>query len=355
MNYFIIKSGMQNFDLSRAYGLGLLLHILTNSKSMVKDFGHYFLIENNGKVSMKKIKNLNSFLSKDLPWWGPIGTNIGDIPKKQKMTKKFFKNKKESDHILNKYNSLSEQLSNKEKFTETLYGSMEPAAFKGERKKRKLDKYNEGVPFKISKYDFVLSLLGHLNFTIWKFDRKQKLTLSIQLLPDSDGINIGGGGDIKSLIQIVSNAVRIHRNGTLPTLSNVAVVLGKQLYEMKYEERIFTPTFSSLIFSVMSGGGPTSKPKPSSGGLYPLDFLYKLIESTEKSGKIFDLWTEIFRLTNNNSGYEDLALYLSEFITYPSKETLDRYLRSHLRIYLSKDIKPRLYENEIMQEVMKNV
>jgi hypothetical protein len=354
MKFYIVKSGMQMFDLSRAYGLGAIINILSNSKSIVKDFGYYYVIENDGKINFGRTKKLSDLLSKDLPWWGPFTTQISIIPKKQKELSNFFK-KQEITNLLRKYESLNEVWLKKEK-KEILYGAMDPSAFKGERKIKKLEKYTEGDQLKVSKYDFILSLIGHLNFTVWAF-KKEKTTstiISILLSPDANGINIGGTGDIKSLKKDIQDIVFIHRDDILPTLAYVAVSIAKNVYKMKYEEELFVPKFSSLVFGVMRSGGPKSKPKPIGGGIYPLDFLYKMIESTEKSGKIFDQWINIFKLTNK-PGYEDLAMALSEFITYPSEGTLEKYLKTHLRIFLNKKAKPELYEYDTIKEVIKNV
>ncbi len=352
MEYYIVKSGMEMYDLSRAYGLGAIINILSNSKSVVKDFGHYYLIENKGKIEMKNIKKLSVLASEDLSWWGPLGTNRGSKPQKRKEMLSLLKNKKDISHILQKH-SIFQSTPSKERPNETLYGPMESCAFKGERKRKRLEKYNEGEPFKISKHDFILSLIGHLNFTLWKFNKG--ITISVQLAPSVDGVWIGGSGDIKSIKNSIDKIIkRLHPNGVLPTLSNIAVNLAKEVYHIKYEEKLFVPKFSSLIFNVTSGGGPTSKPKPIKGGIYPLEFLYRLIDSTQKSGEMIDQWISNFRLANK-PGYEYLALYLSEFIVYPSEETLDRYFRIHLRTFLSKDIKPSLYENDIVQELMENV
>jgi hypothetical protein len=351
LEYYIVKSGMQMYDLSRAYGLGCIINKLSNSKSVVKDFGHYYLIENNGKIEIKNIPNLSSLAGEDLPWWGPFATIKGNRQSKIKEIKKSIRKKEIIKTLLENYNSASPP---KGKRTEVLYCAMELSAVKGERKEKKTEKYTEGDPFKISKLDFLLSVIGHINLTIWKFKKEKNNTtiISILLTPSADGINIGGAGDIFPLKKALERGTSIHRCGVLPTLSNVAANLGKIIYEMKYEKKQFTPKFSSLIFGIMVGAG--QQMKPNAGGVYSLDLIYKIIESTEKSGEIFDHWVDIFRATNR-PGYEDLALKLSELITYPSEITLERYSKSHLRTFLSKDVKPRLYEAEVMWEVMKNV
>jgi hypothetical protein len=353
MEFYIVKSGMQMFDLSRAYGLGAVINILSNSESIVKDLGCYYIIENNGKINLKNIEKISELLSEDLPWKGPL---FYPTKKRQNELSNFFRKQEIIDDLLRKYESPNEDWLKKEK-KETLYGKMELSAFKGERKIKKLVKYTEGDQLKVSKYDFILSLIGHLNFTvwIWKLERTSSTAVSILLSPDARGINIGGKtGDIKSLKRDIQSSIFIHRDGILPTLAHAAVNIAKNVYEMKYEEKLFVPKFSSLVFGVTRSGGPKSKPKPLGGGVYPLDFLYRIIESTEKSGQIFDQWIKIFKLANK-PGYEDLSIALSEFVTYPSEETLEKYLKTHLRTFLNKKIKPSLYEYDIIKEVIRNV
>jgi len=357
MQYYVVKSGMQIYDLSRAYGLGLILEKLCGSSVKVKDSNYCYSIEVTSNYNLKKVKGLAGLLPKeDDKKWGYIFLTLKGKGKldKIKNCKKLMVNKKLISSILYKSATIKQpefSESKKEKY-ETLYQSLDLSATKGFREKIRGRMYHEGSQLYVPIEDFILSIIGHYNFTIWKWNKDGQLIL-ILFNPSVEGVQIGISPDARDVAKIIDESLKTYRIGILPTLAYTAVSLAKEISRQK-ERRV---KFSNLFFGVMVGSG--QQRKPYGGGIYPLDFLYRFIDSTEKSGEIFDRWLDIFRLTNNPkmAGYEELALYLSEFITYPSKETFDRYLRSHLRISLSKEVKPKLklYENEIMQEVLKNV
>lgn len=351
MQYYIAKSGMQMYDISRAYGLGYILNILSSCEAFVKDLGYFYLVEVNKNPDLNNMQKLSILTGEDLRWDRVFLTLKGT--QRENKRKELRNSLLERDFILrvlNTFQDLKEPrfLPSKSESAETLLQSLELGATKGLREFIRLRSYTEGTQVYIPKEDFVLSVVGHLHFTIWKGRRGDK-AISILLSPGVEGVNIGGSGNLKDLKDKVEKATRSHRAGISVTLSNISINLARKIYEMKWEKQIFLPKFSSLVYGVMVGAG--QQMKPYGGGIYPLDFPYKLIESAN-AGEIFDKWIDVFNKTNIRAGYEDLAIYLSEFITYPSLETLDRYLKTHLRFYITKDIKVTLFEEKIMEEVM---
>jgi len=134
-------------------------------------------------------------------------------------------------------------------------------------------------------------------------------------------------------------------------LSHYAVHLSN-LIRGKLVNNEIAPEYSSLIFNVLK---PTAQqPKPRGGGLFPLEFLYSLIDSNlEISGDIFEIWDNVFQI-GNRKGCEDIALSLSEFITHPTLDNWEKYQRTHVR-YLLRENMPRAYSEKCIMEVMKNV
>ncbi|MFQ6119722.1 MAG: hypothetical protein ACE5KE_07530, partial [Methanosarcinales archaeon] len=143
------------------------------------------------------------------------------------------------------------------------------------------------------------------------------------------------------------------RMSTLSTLAHSAVFLVDKIRSKKETKDPWTNKFSSLIYGAMTKTG--NQWKPISGGIFPLDFLYKLMDSNlEISGKIFNIWDHMFNI-GNRKGLEDLAFSLSEFIAYPTIENLEKCFRVHLKYLLDEKVKIRAYENRYIMEVMKNV
>ncbi|MDI6916848.1 MAG: hypothetical protein QMC80_03535 [Thermoplasmatales archaeon] len=353
MQYYIVKSGMQMYDISRAYGLGYILNILSNCEAIVKDFGYCYSVEVNTKPNLSNVQKLSILIGGDLRWDRVFLTlKRAQREKKERELGDSLTDKHFIKGLLEMFQELTEPrfLSSKSSSGETLLQSLEIGATKGLRELIRLRSYTEGTQVYIPKEDFVLSAIGHLHFTIWRWSDDK--AISILLSPGIEGVNIGGIGNLKDLKDKVEGAVGNHSAGVSVTLSNVAINLAKNIYEMKMGEQIFIPNFSSLVYGVMVGAG--QQMKPYGGGIYPLDFPYKLIDSSI-AGEIFDKWIEVFNKTNRRAGYEDLAISLSEFITCPSFDTFERYLKIHLRHFLTKDIKPSIYEEKILEEIMQYV
>jgi hypothetical protein len=343
------------YDLSKAYGLGLILQKLSDSIVNVKDFGHYYLIEAKTEYNLKKIKDLALLLGESDKKWGYLLLTLkgkGRVDKIKEL-KELIVNKKIISTILDKFKSIKQPEffdSPNKKERETLYQSLDLGATKGFREKIRGIVYHEGSQLYVPKEDFLLSVIGHLNFTIWKWKMEKKAGQLIMILfnPSLEGIPIGDSPDARDIKKRIDESLTTHKAGISSTLSYASVLLAKEISLQK--TRI--AKFSNLVFGVMVGSG--QQRKPYGGGVYPLDFLHKVINSTEKAPEIFDQWIKIFKLTNQ-PGYEDLAMALSEFITYPSEGTLEKYLKTHLRIFLNKKAKPELYEYDTIKEVIKNV
>ncbi|MFQ6055689.1 MAG: hypothetical protein ACE5J3_06890, partial [Methanosarcinales archaeon] len=132
-----------------------------------------------------------------------------------------------------------------------------------------------------------------------------------------------------------------------------ATLLTNEIRKKKISGDPFIDRFSSLIYGAMTKTG--NQWKPASGGIFPLDYLYSLMESDlELSGEIFEMWDHVFKI-GNRKGYEDISLSLSEFIAYPTIDNLENYLKIHLRYLLEENIKIKAYSNKGINEVLKNV
>lgn len=353
MQYYIAKSGWEMYDLSRAYGLGYILNTLSDQITLVRDFGYYYSIEVNTTPNINNIPKLAKLMGDDLSWDDVFSTlkTTQKIDKRNNV-KNLLLDKKFISSIMSQYQQIKAPIFIKSKSdkVETLYQSLDVRGTKGLREDVR-NKYDEGAQIFVPKEDFVLSVVGHLHFTVWKLigDKKSKKVVSILLKPTVEGVTIGGMADLKALKDKVESTTRGHVAGVLPTLTNIAIRLAKEIYEIKKGKPIFIPKFSSLVYGVTIGAGPQQKPY--GGGIYPLDFLYRLIEGVS-SNEIFDIWIEVFNKTNQK-GKEDLALCLAEFITHPSLESFERYIKTHLRF--SFDSRISLYNDEILSEVMQYV
>jgi len=346
-HYFLSKTGWDFFDLSKAYGLGIIMHALSGD-AVVSDMGGFYLIKTKKEPEIENTDNILRFLGNEEAFDRTLLT-IGAAlrEKKKKEVQEFLKNSQNVQKIVDDAKELNcTMVMGNGK--ETLYQPMDLAATKGFRDNILLKRYSEGDPVKISMDDFSLSLLGHLNASIRKKSNLGSVfviptPLETRILHLVDEINLKINKSVKSL----------HRAGWLPTVAQIAINL--TLEEIRIQKgNKFSPKFGSLVFGVMTKR-TRNQPKPLSTGIFSIDLLNDLAE-TNKGVYILNKWKEIFEMTAFRKGYEDLPASLTEYISNPNLLNYERYISLHLRNDINKDRwKFGSYENEGLMEVMKHV
>lgn len=357
-HYFLPKSGWEFLDVSKVYGLGIIIHTLSG-EAIVSDMGGYYLIETNYEIDLSRIDRIGKFLGEDQNLNWTLQTLTGTDKKtgqtrrmlKKEQIIKFLTNPTKINSFLEGYTTIknpSEVGSGKE----TLYQTLDLAGTKGIRTHILKGSYSSWEKnIKIKDDNFMLSLLGHLNANIRKKLReKNKDKLLIFTMPTPSGTKI------KNLLEIHTNLNKIikgfHKAGWFPSLTQIAINL--VLEELMVEKGgKFAPKFGSLMYGVMTKTG--NQWKPLTGGIFPLDFLH-LIADSDDALNTLNKWKNIFGWTSFKRGYEELPTSLAEFIANPDLSNYERYINLHLRNEIDKDkLKFGSYKKENLVEVMKNV
>ncbi|MGQ9648302.1 MAG: hypothetical protein ACUVWO_17390 [Thermodesulfobacteriota bacterium] len=345
MQYYVMKTGMEMFDACRAYGLGLILDALRSSEHVVKimDCWLYYQIDG-GEVDIRNNERLEALLTPDLPWSRVFLTTRG-AARDRNVTKAKDVLTRQLEKILSDHRDFN--LANPfDSGGETLSQSQDLAATKGYRVPvRTKASYTEGSNVEVLATEWTLSIIGELHFGVW---RGGEALVCIIPKPGAGGIRVRRWRDIKGGIA----KERVNRISTLTTLAHAAVLLTQEIRSRRTDDDPFVDRFSSLIFSAMTKTG--NQWKPHSGGVFPLDFLYELLDRDwETSGETFRMFDHVLRI-GNRKGREDISLSLSEFISHPTLDSWERYQRVHLRYLLNQGIK-RAYPNECIKEVVENV
>jgi len=346
MQYYVMKTGMEMFDVCRAYGLGLVLDALREEGeevTIISDSGIYYSVEG-AEITKPEIDKLEPYFSPDTSW-NKVFLTLGQAPRDKKVNtaKTILINKDKINQILENHKKCVavKYSSNKE----TLYQSMDLVGTKGYRVPvRNKTAYTEGSSMKVASEDWALAALGEAHFSIWKGGKA--LT---SIIPKPERVLIMHWNDIRNSV----DKVGVNRTSISATLAHLAILLVKEVRERKKSGDPFMDVFSSLIYGAMIKTG--NQWKPARGGMFPVDFLYDLVRSdSEISGDIFELWSHVFRI-GNGKGREDLSLSLSEFIAYPTSESIEKYFKVHLRYLLQNDVPIRAYPDKCIKEILKNV
>jgi len=353
--YFIVKSGWENFDLSRAYGLGLILYALSSESPEVILSDKNYWYEINAPPTLKPdVKRLSAYLGEDLNWNETLTTTTLKEKNKIKMeTRQFLASKPKIREILESYSKFKTiQIPYKGKEAKTLYGSMELRSFKGFREPIRMKTgYSEGGTPKVPLQDWIISIVGHINITIWEYGSNFNELLAVMPMPMYEGIRIA---DLYMEIRggIKQDIKRMHWAGRFPTLAYIGVELTKSRAKLVEGTWEYSPRYASLLYGSMVRSR-RKQWKPVVAGLFPLDFLHDIARSPQ-CVEILELWGDVFRKTNRK-GCEDLAMTLSEFIADPTLSNLAKYINLHTRYLSTKKAWLNLYQDKIMREVMHNV
>jgi len=399
VRYYVTKTGMKMFDASRAYGLASILYKLKLIKDLeeiitIEDKGFYYEVNgpkiDKAPIDLKEEMNWISLFDHMLSWWRNL------YPRKIQTKKdKNTNEKKVPEEIINFLNGYTTEDEIKEnnyrecfvrsmiarkvltenllsilnkhrrfysvEFTNirglkkgywTLPQGIDVSASKGIREEVRMKvQYGEGTNISVPLDDLSLAQIGFaFSKRIWgkPSGDKRKRSFILIFMPNPKNIEVRAHQEI--IDELDAGGICNVSEGT--SLAHYSVYL-VSLIRGRIVENKKAPEYSSLIYN---GVKPTTRqPKPSSGGLFPLDFLYDLIESNlEISGNVFEIWDHVFRI-GNKKGREDLSLSLSEFIAYPTADNLENYLKIHLRYLLKEGVPIRAYPEECIKEVLRNV
>ncbi|WP_202319124.1 hypothetical protein [Archaeoglobus neptunius] len=342
--YFLPKTGWEFFDVSRAYGVGIIVHVLSGD-AVVSDMGGFYLIESRRELNFERLDQIHRFLGDDQAWnWTFLTIGSGQREKTKKKVVELLENIEKIRNTLNSLKELKSPVSIGSG-KETLYQPMELAATKGIRDEILLKKqYSEGSSVKVSIDDFSMSVLGHINATIRKFSN-MGMVFAVPTPTRTRVLHL-----VDEIKKRIDDSVKgLHRAGWFPSLAQIAINLVLEELRVK-EGGKFSPKFGFLIYGVMTKTG--TQWKPLTGGIFPLDFLHQIAESNEAKN-VLNKWKDIFEWTAFRKGYEDLPTALAEFIANPNLPNYERYIRLHLRNELNKDrIKFGSYEKKVLEEVV---
>ncbi|MHA1578293.1 MAG: hypothetical protein ACTSUQ_01530 [Candidatus Freyarchaeota archaeon] len=367
MLYRIVRTGMDMFDVCRAYGLALVLSVVSDieeiyERVIVEDYGSYYQVEG-PRVAGENLSGETRWLALFTPsdGWSRIFLTVSRSPtlnvKNEKQKKKLESTVRE---IIGKYSKALEanlgsilerysgfhtpEITNKNKKDfETLYQSLEVSASKGFRRAVR-DGYGEGGQVYAPIEDLALAYLGGAHFVYWVWGENL-----IGILPAPQRVLLENHLEIGNLLK----SGFVNRSSVISAISHYAVLFAMKIREKKANQAEYSDKYSSLIFNAMTKTG--NQWKPVSGGIFPLELLFSLIEDDlHVSKEIFDIWNNVFRV-GSMKGNEDLALTLAEFIAHPNLDLFEEHVRVHLRYLINKGVKVETYSENCIKEVMKFV
>lgn len=356
MPYFVAKTGLEIFDLCRAYGLAALLDNASPEEHIpvIHDAGSQYLIEHPGEeLSKKNLINNTGWhqLFESEPgervWNSLFLTDKQNWPKKVAKVKKILTDNLEK--IIEEFQSPSylPQISTSK--GETLSGPLEPSAFKGLRGKTRGD-YSEAQT-KVDSQNWALACLGGAIAGRYKIQKAQGNKWNyFVMFPVPQRIEFNNFREIKEKTYTIGLKYISVQNAA----AHFSVCLAQKMRELRSSRSQFSDRFSGVFYFAMVQSGQQFK--PSSGGnlsLYPLmELAYSGNPDVEK---VFEVWNYLFR-KGSVQECEDLGVAITDFIMHPTLETYEKHARLFLRYMIKGKVKSKnFYTEEILREVINYV
>ena len=357
MRYYIVKTGLEIFDLCRAYGLAMLLDnaSLEGETPVINNAGSFYLIEH-GSIDISHER-----LLKDPAWHSLFEESPDDrtwsrifLTDKQNWSKKVKKVKdilsKDAEKISKDFQSptnLPEISSDK---GETLSGPLDPSAFKGLKGRTRSD-YSEGQT-KVDIYNWALACLGGAVSGRYKAQKAQGNKWDyFVIFPVPQRIELNNFREIRNSTNSTYTTALKYLS-VQNAAAHFSVVLAEKMRELAASKSQFADRFSGIFYFSMVQSGQQFK--PSAGGnlsLYPLMEL--ALSGKPNIEKVFEGWNYLFR-KGSIQGCEDIAEAITEFVMNPTIETYEKHVKIFLK-YISKpkEIKSaNLYSDDTLKEVI---
>jgi len=342
--FYINKTGLELFDVIRAYGLGIMINGIRYEEPEVtiKDAGYAYVLEVEGKLPKEPDEEL--FTGDENKW-----RQIFRTFKVRKDAKKKHPREDLEEIVFQNFEKILEihkgadfipEIGKRVKEGRTLYQTLDVSAAKGFREEKRGTTYHEGSQLQVDKYSWAIAVLGAIHFVSWR-ESADFMTI---LIPSPLDIYLLEHREVYDELEKEG----VCRISATTTLAHYSIKLAIQVAK---RGRAPLVKYDSVIFNVMQKTG--QQPKPGGGGKYSLDFLEKLAKSSQGLEALEKL-NHLFPISRQVKGIrQDVALATAEFLIRPSFENFRRWESLYIRGYINEKLP--LWDKSLLEEIIKNV
>lgn len=352
---YVTKTGLEIFDLCRAYGLAALIDFATpeGMVTAIIDGGTHYVVENkSGRLNHSSLvenpgwQQIFADGSSEIPWNKVFLTYKNSWIKEKDRVKKTLN--ENAENIISEFQNPRQVAIISLSSDETLPGPLDPTAFKGLRGKTRGD-YLEAQT-KVDKYNWALACLGAVISGRYKVQRAQGNKFDYYVcFPVPQKIEFN---NFRAIREATYSSVFKYLS-VQNAAAHFSVCLAERIRELLASKSNFSDRFSGVLYFSMVQSGQQFK--PASGGIISLYPLMELAYSENPEvGNVFAVWDYLFRI-GGKPGIENIALTLTDLIMHPSIETYEKHVRIFLR-YLLKNKKLKsefFYSEKSLLEVIK--
>jgi len=348
MQFYVTKSGLETFDVCRAYGLAQLLQVLAGGKGAPRiiDSGGVFLITMSVRPDAEDFKTSEQWVALFASdnWQRVFLTYKAAWKEQSDKVKKSLQ--RSAFEVIEEAQKKGLRVTFGTGFA--LPGPLDPVGFKG-LKGLTGGSYSEGQT-EVDEFNWALGCLGAVVAQRYKIQKAQgnKWEYFVSV-PVPSEVRFGNFLKIRELVYKAG----LKYTGVRNAAAHFTLLLADAVRELAEGNPAFPAKFSNLLyFSLFQSG---QQFKPSRGGVADLHRLIDMsLQRPAETGAMFDTWKYLFR-RGSAQGNEDLAEAITELVMTPSPETYYRHARIFNRYVVdtNKGVKhENLYTLEALKEVM---
>jgi hypothetical protein len=367
VQFFVTKTGLDAFDTARAWGLAVLLNVLTQDEVRLQDASWAFILEPKGCIPQNaQLTGLVSWGAlfaagdvQDVQWDDVFVTQRGRRGAKKGQVRQILETQ---------LHSLLSDLQRPDNLVEigsgeNVPGGLEPAAFKGLRHVTKAS-YREDQ-LKVSEGHWALSCLGMATCGTYRRIREAGQYRWLVLLPVPQNVHFNYFRDVQQLMRPCGLRLRYIRYiGVQNAAAHYAVQLAEQLRRRAAAQGSLQDRFSGVLYFTLFGTGQQVKPsqrkpsqvKPSQGSQLNLTPLMDAIQEDPHGTEAMLKWLDYCFRLGATKGAEELALAVTELVMRWDLDAYEKLVKVFVRFIARNQIR---YDNlpyeRTLLEVMKNV
>jgi hypothetical protein len=349
VQFFVTKTGLDAFDTARAWGLAVLLNVLTQDEVRLQDASWAFILEPKGCIPQNaQLTGLGSwvtlFAAVDVQWDGVFVTQRGRQGAKKEQVRQILETQ---------LHSLLSDLQRPDNSVEigsgeNVPGGLEPAAFKGLRHVTKAS-YREDQ-LKVSEGHWALSCLGMATCGTYRRIREAGQDRWLVLLPVPQNVHFNYFRDVQELMRPSG----LRYIGVQNAAAHYAVQLAEQLRRRAAARGSLQDRFSAILYFTLFGTG--QQVKPSQGNQLNLTPLMDAIQEDPHGTEAMLKWLDYCFRLGATKGAEELALAVTELVMRWDLDAYEKLVRVFVRFIARNQVR---YDNlpyeRTLLGVMKNV
>jgi len=322
MPYYITKTGLDAFDTARAWGLAVVLNVITGNEVKIADGDWGYII-----VPASSISGAVSLSGN--PAWGAIFGE--DNWQKIFVTAKSGWSTKRNNvrnRLENNINTLLANLQNLNtvKFGtgESLPGGLDPTGFKGLRHTTRAQ-YKEGQ-LNVPEDHWALACLGMATCGTYRYAKEAGQSNCLVLLPVPQEAQFSYFRNVQDLFRLPG----LKYHGVQNAAAHYAVQLAERLRRRAAAQGSLQDRYSAVLYFRLFGAG--QQMKPAQGNQLRLETLMDAIARDPHGTQPMLEWLDYCFRLGATKGAEDLALAATELVMRWDLEAYDRLVRLAVRI-----------------------